>query len=563
MGAAAAQTAWADEDAFYNITSAEVQQMNNAVQVVVSGDGVIAPDMDRIEMEHADYKLLGQRSWHYDKETSRPVEALTVHFRKARLLVNGLVPVGKYPISHLEFSSVGKANANQVDMRVCLYTKALLCRVKNQYWDDNSKGVDWGDAVRMDVALSEDQLNLVITIISDRLPDAAEHRTAQGLPDSAKELSIKRDGEYLSVHAKNAQLSDFVRELGSASGRTVKLEASVDRLVTAELPAVSFDDLVDGMCRCYGLTTAGSRADELVIGEAVAQSSNGYGRQDIQHIPLRWLAADKALGLLPNFLVRCVRTDKGNNQLVFCGSPEFADKLRADVTVIDRPARTVMVEVSLVEVSSTVDIDTALALGYRNAELSASLEVPSLQFGIAKSHVSPAEFNAKLDSLAASGVARSVSSAKLSAVSGEQGTIFAGVDKYIQVRDRYRGRDTVIPVKSGLSLTVKPLVTGRQIRLTLSVEISNINVVDPVTNMPVVDTRKANGTFQVASGESIVVGGLEALQDQVTRRRIPVLGYLPIIGSLFTTSVKQRQHSRLMLLLTPKIVEDTVAKSNS
>ena len=556
-------TSWAHEEVFYNITSVEAKQMSNAVQIVFKADGVISPDMDMLEAEFTDWRLLQKNGWRFDLQTTKPMEYVTIHFDKARLQVNALVPVDKYPVSHVEFTPTGNGDSLRVDMALFLYTGSLISHVKSRYWDDTSvPGTDWGNNVRMEIVLGEDERSVVITVISDRLPDAPEHRTAEGLQDSDKELSIGYDGARFDVHAKNSLLSEFTRKLESVSGRRVELDPSVERLMTAELPAVSFDDLVKSVCRCYGLTTAGSPNDALVMREAVVQSGGAYSKQETQSVPLRWIRAENALRMLPNFLTRCVRVDKGSNQLVFGGSPEFTDKIRSDLALLDRPGKTVEVEASLVELSPTVDMETSLSLSYHNSTLGAAFDLPSVQFGIVRSEVSPAEFDAKLGALIESGTARVVSSAKLSALSGEKGTLFAGVNKYIQVRDRYYANDTVVPVKSGMSLTVKPLVTGERIELTLTAEVSSINVIDPVTELPVMDTRNATGTFRARSGESIVVGGLDSLQTHVEKRRLPVLGYLPIIGGLFTRTIKHREHSRLVLLLKPRIVEDAVATRN-
>ena len=539
-------SAWA-EDAFYNITSVEAKQMSNAVQIVFKADGVISPDMDRLESEFTDWRRLQSNGWRFDLETTKPMEYVTIHFYNARLQVNSLVPVGKYPVSHVAFTPTGSANSPQVDMALFLYTGSLISRVKSQHWDDTCvPGTDWGNNVRMEIVLGEDKRSVLITVISDRSPDAPERRTVEGLKDSDTELSVGYDGDRFDIHAKSARLSDLVRKMQSVSGRPVKLDPLVERLVNAELPSISFDNLVARLCQCYGLTTANSPEGEIVIRDAVAASGGAYTRQETQILPLKWLSPDKALGLLPNFLVSCVRVDKDNNQLVVSGSPELAEKIRSDLAFIDQPTKTVMVEASLVEVSTSVDVDTVLALGYRNAKLGADLEIPSVRFDIGKSEVSPAEFTARLKALLGSGAARSVSTARLSALSGEQGTLFAGLDKYIQVRDPNYDKDNLVPIKAGMTVTIKPLVKGGQVQVTLTAEVSNISMVDPITNRPVVDTRKATGCFRISSGECIVVGGMDQLQSNIERRR------------LFIGNVKQNQQSRLLLLLTPRIVEDAV-----
>ena len=552
-------------DATYSVTAVEVQQASNAVQIVVQADGAIDPDFNRIESDNANYSVLSNKGWRYDFESSKPIRSLIVRFDKARLQVNSIVPVGKYPISHIEFSPApGRGNFYEVDMRVCFYTTAWLCHVKCRDWDDRSmEGVDWSDRVHIDIAAGEDERSIVITAVSDRAPDAPEHRTNEGLKDRDNELGVSLNGGSVTLHSRNSLLSELVRRLKSVSGRQIELDPSAERLVTAELPNVSFEDLVQSLCRCYGLTTEGSPQGKLVIRETVVKSDGAYGQGETQAVRLRWIRAEEALDLLPNFLTGCVRVDNSSNQLVFCGSAAFADRLRADLALVDRPAKTVEVEARLIELSPAVDVNAALALDYGNNDLSVSLDLPSVQFGISKSEVSPADLAARLTALTESAKAQDVSSAKLSVVSGEKGTLFAGIDKYIQVRQMYYDRDSAIPVKAGLSLTVSPITKGDRIQVELAVEMSDIKAVDPLTKLPVVDTRKATGTFEAMPGESLIVGGLDELQTHVERRRLPVLGYLPVIGSLFTRTTKHHEHSRLMLLLTPRIVEDSVATKNT
>ena len=550
------------DDVFHNITAVETKQMSNAVQIVVKADGVIAPNMDMLEYEFTNYGRLQQNGWRFDLETTEPMDYVTLHLENARLQADGLVPVGKYPISHVSFTPTTNGGSSRVDMAVFLYTPALISHIKSRYWDDTSvPGTDWGNNVRMEIILGEDERSVLITVISDRGPDTADHRKAEGLKDTDKELSISFEGELFDVHARNVPLSDFVRRLKSVSGRRVELDASVERLVTAELPKIGFDDLIRSVCKCYGLASANQPDGEILLHEAVVQSDGRYGRQESQTIRLQSVRADDALGLLPNFLTRCVRVDTAANQLVFSGTPEFAEKLRADLALIDRPSKTVEIEASLVEVSPTLDVNAVFGLSYGNAELSALVEAPAAQFGIVASQISPAEFAARLTALEESAMAKGVSSARLKVLSGEEATLFAGVDKYIQVRDHYGERERAIPVNAGLNVAVQPVVTGGRIQLELNAEVSNINVIDPVTSLPVVDTRKAEGRFQIEPGECIVIGGLDGMQTHIERRRLPILGHLPIIGSLFTRTIKHHEHSRLVLLLTSRIVEDSVATS--
>jgi general secretion pathway protein D len=61
----------------------------------------------------------------------------------------------------------------------------------------------------------------------------------------------------------------------------------------------------------------------------------------------------------------------------------------------------------------------------------------------------------------------------------------------------------------------------------------------------------------VASGESIVLGGLIQENTQRTSSGIPLLSKIPILGAAFGSQTINRQRTELVLMVTPKIVSDT------
>ena len=62
---------------------------------------------------------------------------------------------------------------------------------------------------------------------------------------------------------------------------------------------------------------------------------------------------------------------------------------------------------------------------------------------------------------------------------------------------------------------------------------------------------------RVANGETIVVGGFIRKTDSNSIQKIPILGDLPIVGSLFRTVAKQSDDRELLIFITPTIIPDT------
>ncbi len=111
--------------------------------------------------------------------------------------------------------------------------------------------------------------------------------------------------------------------------------------------------------------------------------------------------------------------------------------------------------------------------------------------------------------------------------------------------------------QTGIKLKARPSVTAnREIRLEIEAERSSIQplaAADLGFNIPM---QTAKSTLLVADGETAVFGGL--VQTTVSRNRsgIPMLSALPFIGNLFSFSEDRENRKDLIIMVTPRIVED-------
>jgi len=68
--------------------------------------------------------------------------------------------------------------------------------------------------------------------------------------------------------------------------------------------------------------------------------------------------------------------------------------------------------------------------------------------------------------------------------------------------------------------------------------------------------RTAVTMVRVKNGQTLVLGGLlRSIENKVTRK-VPFLGYIPIIGWLFTSDLNSRRNTDLVIFITPTIVSD-------
>ncbi|MFI4876859.1 MAG: type II secretion system protein GspD, partial [Blastopirellula sp. JB062] len=83
----------------------------------------------------------------------------------------------------------------------------------------------------------------------------------------------------------------------------------------------------------------------------------------------------------------------------------------------------------------------------------------------------------------------------------------------------------------------------------------SINQNGDVIRAPRINTQTATTTVSARSGQTIVLGGLIQKRTTVVSRRVPLLGDIPVVGSLFRYDSFDGDRSELMIILTPTVVD--------
>jgi type IV pilus assembly protein PilQ len=111
--------------------------------------------------------------------------------------------------------------------------------------------------------------------------------------------------------------------------------------------------------------------------------------------------------------------------------------------------------------------------------------------------------------------------------------------------------------ETGIRLTVTPHVTNSgQILMQLRTErstVQNLSVSQLGFNF---SKQTTENQLLVNDGETAVIGGLTITEVNRTRSGIPLLSSLPLIGGLFSTTENSERRRDLMILVTPRVVDD-------
>jgi len=170
-----------------------------------------------------------------------------------------------------------------------------------------------------------------------------------------------------------------------------------------------------------------------------------------------------------------------------------------------------------------------------------------------------------LDALESKGLIKTLAQPTLIALSGETASFLAGGEFPIPVvqSGNSTGNSAQITVEFkpfGVSLAFTPTVLADGvISLSVEPEVSSLDASASVQinglTIPGLRTRRASTVLELRDGEAFAIAGLLQQDFGTTVRQIPLLGSLPIIGTLFRSSGFKRGETELVIIVIPRLVQ--------
>jgi pilus assembly protein CpaC len=185
--------------------------------------------------------------------------------------------------------------------------------------------------------------------------------------------------------------------------------------------------------------------------------------------------------------------------------------------------------------------------------------------GFANFNSRRATVNSLIDALAEEGLITVLAEPNLTAVSGQVASFLAGGEFPIPVAQSGTGAAATITIEFkqfGVSLDFVPTVLSPdRISIKVRPEVSEINLSaagGAITlvgiTIPGLNVRRAETTVELGSGQSFAIAGLIRNNANTDISKVPGLGEVPILGTLFRSSRFQRNETELVIIVTPYVV---------
>ena len=325
-------------------------------------------------------------------------------------------------------------------------------------------------------------------------------------------------------------------------------------------------------------------------GQTTTTASNGSAGGTATEIKFPWQTARGAGDTATEVSALVGKTrvvpNAGQNSLLVLANPEIQQAMLDIIEKLDKPGRQVMISAVLAEVvlgdnfafglkfGKRGDIQpltgaNAIVIngqgtapiyeGSRTGDFIGDLTSSVLAFGVDASVI--------LQALSEQTQVRLLQSPRVFTSDNQEAKFFDGADVPFQTGSTTGGTTgggttaSFDQIAVGIGLNVRPRIT-KDLNVAMQIEILLSNV-DTTTRAnpspgdnPTIQRRQTNTSVVIKNGQTIVISGIRKETENKVKTKVPVLGDVPVLDWVFSSTEKVSAATELVLFVTPIVVEN-------
>jgi type IV pilus assembly protein PilQ len=391
------------------------------------------------------------------------------------------------------------------------------------------------------------------------------------------------DEKNFSFQVSGASTKSVLELVAKKADLQAELSGEFADRVDYSFKKTTLREALDVMGKDLGFSYSVSNGKLLVNRSASSGrglASTGTGNNSIRILDLKYVDADEMATKIKPLLGTGeeVYVDKSLNTLALASSTETFNKIQEFTAIFDRLPSQIMIEAKIVETNDNFSRD----LGFLAGDLSDStMNNTSKVTGLSTPSVSTAPFfrakyrigimdsrslDLRLIAAESKGDAKVISKPKVVTINNTRATINSGLIFNVKTLSNEststNGTTSTVTggltrVEAGLQLGVLPsIINNTLVRLLVDVNNSEPDNTIPVDGIPGISTNSANTSIIVQNGNTAVIAGLIKNSKSNSRTGVPFLSDIPILGMLFRSDGKSERNNELVILITPKILEN-------
>ena len=422
--------------------------------------------------------------------------------------------------------------------------------------------------------------------------------------NSPRYKTTKYTGARMTLEFANADIRNILKLIGEVSKRNIVWGPEVKGTVSMRLKNVPWDQALDVV---LDINNLGKREEGNIIKIMTKETIKALEQEEearlkaemerIKEIKTAQKEAEAEEPLITDYItvnyqdVTAIKTlieenvkgprgrlsvDTATKTIIFTDTASNIQNAKALKGRQDRPIKQVMIEARIVEVSTdfTRDIGVEWTGGYQTTRnpwggggpsgnrnylytFATNFTMPTATTaGIAFSNTAATKIlNAQIALAETEGQAKTLSAPKIITRDTVTASIKQGTKIVIPSGTDTSGNKTYEQVDATLKLEVTPKITpNNMVIMTIDVSEDEPDYAHAIGDNIPIKTKNANTEMMVASGDTVIIGGIYKESKSTREERTPWLSKIPIIGWLFKLEKRAAGKSELLIFLTPTVL---------
>ncbi len=365
----------------------------------------------------------------------------------------------------------------------------------------------------------------------------------------------------VSVIANTTPLNVALQEMANQVGVDIVINGELSEPVTARLVSRPFEDALKQLLlgTNFGFIRDG---DTYRVGDATPGSPTARNFDDVQVLKLAFSDAKDVLASLPpDTRSQGIKVDAARNALIVSGPSNFQASIKSFVRSVDTPIQQVSFSVKAYQLDEGGSRDFNLLKASDTAGSNDSNPL-NLVGQIAGNNV--ASFNnvaralSIVNGLIRENKGRTLTDTKLTTMSGQKASIDVSQDINVRVTTPITtgGTSSVSSqfqtIRAGNVIEIEPVIRADgKVFASITVEASVPTARTTADVAPDINRRKVTNKLILEDGQTLEIGGLLQQTVTETKRRLPLLGYLPLVGEFFSDTGDEKKTTELLVYITP------------
>jgi len=362
-----------------------------------------------------------------------------------------------------------------------------------------------------------------------------------------------------------SELRQALMDIGAEAGLPIIASQNVSGYVSCDLVDLPLEKALDTILAGTGYVFA-DMGNYIIVATSELTDPAAWQINRTSLYPLNYLNAGAAQSMLPPKYMAFTAKNPDGHSLSITAPQQIIDEIKETLAIIDVPSRQIMLEARIVTMQSSGGHRLGVEYGWPGMA-AGGIAVGSeflkdftwvTAVGLNSAEEISNALTVDMDFMISNDEASSVANPRVLASEGKEALISVMTEEYFKIlTEDYYQRSTLEKVETGIQLKLTPRIGANdEITLNIETEVSDV-IARGDDDLPVITRRKTTSKALVPNMGTVIISGLEDHRERTNIQKIPILGYIPLIGRIFSFEQSLSLDSQVMVMITPRIMEST------